>query len=337
MRRTLLRTLFAASTLGLVSVGVAGSRDDEKKTDVPAVPTTQQVQQKASSAKVIPAPKKVDDRPAKPRQKNDSRVTITDWLNAGANVAEAVGELFDIRATVEQPNAVLPAPGGAPAANAPLNDADFKQFETQFGKRFWMVSKGELHFLRQVCQPTRQQFEKAAAAVEPDVMTAMRKCAAIWNEQRRGQWRADPEYPDAHKIITAGLARAVKANIGPEQAERYQKELSLREAARKRAIVEGILVRMDNRLVLSPEQRDKLREVLLGNWNSNWNSMQMFNQGDWYFPIMPEAKILAILTKSQKAIWNGVYKGQSYWGIEENMLQQVSLPDEQWPEDGNKR
>jgi hypothetical protein len=328
MRRTLVRTLCAASALGLVSFGAARSGDDEKKTEAPAVPTTRAIEQKAESAKVAPATKKVD------KKKNDGRVTITDWLNAGANVAEAVGELFDIHATVEQPK---PVPVGVPAANAPLNDADFKQFEVQFGKRFWMVYKGELHFLRQVCQPTRQQFEMVAAAVEPDVKTAMRKCATIWNEQRRGQWRADAEHPDVHKIITAGLARVVKTDVSPQQAERYEKELSLRDAARKRAIAEGLLVRMDNRLVLSPEQRDKLRKVLEKNWNSSWNNMQLFNQGDWYFPNMPDAWILPILTKTQKAIWTGVYKGQVYWGIEENMLQQVSLPDEEWPEDGKKR
>jgi hypothetical protein len=165
----------------------------------------------------------------------------------------------------------------------------------------------------------------------------MRECAKIWNEQRRGQWRADADHPDLHKIVTDGLTKAVKTNLSPEQAERYQKEVTLRNAARNRALVESLLVRMDNRLSLAPEQRDKLRAVLEKNWNPGWKSLQMMNQGDWYFPNMPDASISPILTKSQKSIWNGVYKGVVYWGLDLNMLQQISLPNEEWPEDRKKQ
>jgi hypothetical protein len=268
----------------------------------------------------------------KPRAKNDGRIAIADWLDVGANVAEAFNEVLGVVPAPRAAGAAVPAP-----VNAALTEADFQVFEKQYGKRFWMLYKGELHFLRLVCQPTRQQFDLIAAAGEPDVTAAMRRCAPVWNEQRRGIWRADADRPDVRKLITTGLAKAVKANLSPDQADRYQKELGPRDAAHRRVVALNLLARMDRRLVLSGEQQAKLQAILEQNWATAGNQTQMLQQGDWYFPVMPDEKILPVLTDAQKTVWRGVYKGRVAFGLELDQVQQISLPHEEWPEEGGKK
>src|SRR5580658_2861119 len=53
----------------------------------------------------------------------------------------------------------------AQKAAMPVNQADL--FIQQFGPQFKQLHKSELHFMRTICQPTKEQFARIQADTEP--------------------------------------------------------------------------------------------------------------------------------------------------------------------------
>src|SRR5439155_14546295 len=110
------------------------------------------------------------------------------------------------------------------------------------------------------------------------------------------------------------VAGAVRETLPPEQAARYQKELDQRATARKHAILLNLIGMLDNALFLTTEQREQLFEILKNNWQDSWNQSQWFTLAGQYYPPMPDAKIVPILTEPQKDIWRGLSKGNIRFG-----------------------
>jgi hypothetical protein len=138
-------------------------------------------------------------------------------------------------------------------------------------------------------------------------------------------------------MVASRFVKLVSTHVSPEKAAAYQKELDLRDAARRRVARLNLVAAVDKRLLLSAEQRDKLDELLEKNWQSSWNQLQILMQDGQYFPPMPDEKILPLLTESQKSVWRAIQKGNVFWGFELNMFQGIEIEDEVWPDEGNKK
>ena len=69
-----------------------------------------------------------------------------------------------------------------------------QQFEQQFGPQFRLLYKMELRFMRTVCQPTKQQYEKIAADGEPALKATMAKFAKTWRRPGTDE-QSDPRTP----------------------------------------------------------------------------------------------------------------------------------------------
>lgn len=271
--------------------------------------------------------------PAKAGAKKADQGNIVDWL--GAAVDKLVG------------NEAKPAPKPAPKAAvarpvqaigkmaAPAGVA--RQFEQQYSGAFKQLYRSELHFMRLTCQPTRQQFDKVKADTDKHFKEVIQECATQWQEYQMGRQRANAVWPEPRKLVAKRMVEAVKVHVSPEMAATYQKELDLRDAARRRVAITNLVSAVDKRLLLTADQRDKLREVLEKNWNSSWGQMQLLMQDGQYFPMMPDDKIYPLLTESQKAVWRGIQKGNVFWGFELNMFNGVEMDDEVWPAEGDKK
>jgi hypothetical protein len=92
----------------------------------------------------------------------------------------------------------------------------------------------------------------------------------------------------------------------------------------------NLVAKVDRVLILTAEQRDQLTEVLQTNWNDAWNQLQMLMYGEQYFPLMPDAKILPLLTATQKAVWRGIPKGQVHFGFDLGMMHGIDVGEEEW-------
>jgi hypothetical protein len=208
-----------------------------------------------------------------------------------------------------------------------VNDAQLQAWEQAYGPQFRQMLRTELHFVRLVTEPTRQQYEKIAADCEPAIKDAIRTLLVAANTGNVGG-QSDPRAP-----IAAAVARSVRTTLPPEQAARYDKELEIRTAARKRAVVLNLVAMVDKRLQLTAEQREKLGEILTDNWTESWNQTQMLMMGGQYFPTLPDAKVIAILTDAQRDIWRSIQRTNIRFGLNLSSVPGVPIPDEAWDDD----
>ncbi len=220
-------------------------------------------------------------------------------------------------------------PAKEPAKAAEAEDFSDIQLGAQFGPRFRQLYKTELRFMRLATQPSKQQYEKIAAEGDPSVKAALREYVKRFTGGNGGKIsQANP-----NQIMTDAITKAVDKHLPPEKAARYQKELIARTAAYKRMAVDNLAAMVDKTLFLSTEQRTKLVDILGNNWDESWHQSQYFtNYGQW-FPPMPDAKILPILTESQRVVWKGVTKNDIQFGIGGRFGDGNNLDEEPWPED----
>jgi hypothetical protein len=211
----------------------------------------------------------------------------------------------------------------------PQDDDNFvRQIEQQYAGQFRQLYRTELHFMRMVTDLTRPQYEKIAAETEPSMKEAMRTFAR--SMRSGGTENDDPRVP-----MTRAITKSVTANLSPEQAARYQKELDLRVVARKRVFVTNLVAMIDRIVILRPEQRDQLAKVLTDNWDESWQ-MQILMYGGQYLPALPNAKIQPILSEAQRQVWQGVAnRGNVRFGGGQslNFVQGVEVDDEVWEND----
>jgi hypothetical protein len=190
-------------------------------------------------------------------------------------------------------------------------------FERQFRQQFRQLSKGELNFVRAVCQPNAEQSKTLKAAGDAGLKTAVKRFAEVQKKMQQGiRPGQEPQWPDPRKIISDELLKSVKTSLSPDQAKRYEAELEKRSAARKRAALLNLVAKLDKDLVLSADQRGKLSEALTANWKDEWGQqIEVFMYGDTYMPVLPDAQVLSVLTDKQKQIWKAIPKQQNQiWG-----------------------
>jgi hypothetical protein len=200
-------------------------------------------------------------------------------------------------------------------------DANVKNLEKQFLPQFQSLVKSEQAFLRRVCQlkkPQRKQIADESAKV---LKAAARKYAVVQNQMQRGQWRfggaGQPTMPEPQKLIEQGILQIAKAHLEPAQVEAYQQEVAKRNEYRRSVAVKGLVARLDEELVLSAQQREKLIKSLSENWQDAWvQSLQVLMQNNiQYLPNIPNQHIVPVLNKTQQTVWRGTQKhNQVFWG-----------------------
>jgi hypothetical protein len=225
-----------------------------------------------------------------------------------------------------------PPAAKAPAVPADVEEAILQQLEQQYGAQFRQIHRTEMHLVRLAAEPTKAQYEKIAA----DGLVAMKDAAKKFGQAMNGNGWVQGDL-EPRKVIAEGIAKAVRATLSPEQAKRYQAELDLRITARKRMVVVNLVAMIDRILILRPEQREKLAEILANNWNEEWNQPQLLMYGRQYIPPMPDAKINPILSEAQRAVWQGVYKQNVRFGVNFNRAQVIKIPDEVWDDDAQRK
>jgi len=243
------------------------------------------------------------------------------WLAAGGFAQPAGQQAKPAETKVAAPPPVPVVGFRLDALPAGVDDAQVQQFEQQYGRQVRLLYRTELHFLRSVCQPTKEQYDKIAADGETVLKAAVRQYAEV-------MFGRMPAQSDARAPIASALAKLARQTLPPDQAARYQKELDERAAARKRVMLRTLLNAVDRVLFLSDEQRVQLGEILEANWHSTWNHSQWLMYAGQYFPSMPDAKILPILTETQKTVWRGIPKGNIGFSFDLDSIPGIDIGDE---------
>ena len=224
---------------------------------------------------------------------------------------------------------------GEPAIAEKLNGNALKQFEAQFGRHFDQMVKTELHFIRVVCQLTREQYDAMAADGKLIRTKTIGKFALLQQGINRGIRSNDS---DTRKPISDGLLLSAKRHLSADQVAAYERELTARQEAAKEVAILVTAGKLDRRLVLDTSQRAQVTKVLTDNWNPAWGAPQMMMHGGQHFPDIPDSKITPILTATQKKVLkSATQQSNVFWGFNIGMNQGIAIVDEKWDdESGNE-
>lgn len=210
-----------------------------------------------------------------------------------AQIEEDAGSLIDVLV-------------GALAEDA---DPNIRKLEQQYLPQFQPLLKPELAFIQRVCRLNKEQHDQIKTSADQRLRVAVKEYAIAQNNMRQGRRIRAQSLPDPRKLVQQQLAKLVKQKLSAEQAEAYQQECDKRNAHRKRATVLSLVAKLDEELVLTVEQREKLIESLTSNWQDAWvGSLQVLIHNQQYLPHLPDQLVVPVLNETQKTIWRGSQK-----------------------------
>lgn len=182
----------------------------------------------------------------------------------------------------------------------------------QWTKQFRPILVVEYLFMRVICNPSKAERMPIAGAGLKALDEAAKAYLDWQNNQNMvvgGRLVERPANPDTRKFIQEALAAAVKAHLSSSQYERYRVELDARSAEQKRVAVLNLVAKLDQVLVLSPEQREQISGSLSSRWDESWaQGFQSYNLENQYIPMVPDQLVADHLNANQKTIWAGLQK-----------------------------
>ena len=212
----------------------------------------------------------------------------------------------------------------APQRAAPIvQDVQLAQVDALTGQlRKLLIA--EVSFAKRVCELNADEEAAAVAAAKgagkkfaQDYLQAngqMNGGIVIFANGGGGVRQADP----VSQLQTA-VAEAIGGTLPEEKRGPYQEEVALRDEFRQQASAESLTALIDERLLLSDEQRTKITQSLAESAEDHGLPPleTMMHMGSSYLPSMPEEAITPHLDDGQKQLWNQVQKisyGMSFDG-----------------------
>lgn len=184
-------------------------------------------------------------------------------------------------------------------------NVDVKQLTAQFTQQFQPIMTAELQLVRTACQPSDDQYRMVRRAS----VKVLKETAASFAEWQGDMMQGKPRRAwsiNYQKAIQDGVAAAVRAHTTPEQAERHRAEVAARAEDHKRTAIRNMIANLDRDLILSPDQRDRLRESLAKHWEDSWcPSLDSYIYDNQFTGNVPEQFVLPILSPAQQETWRG--------------------------------
>ncbi|MFN0056058.1 MAG: hypothetical protein ACKV0T_28260 [Planctomycetales bacterium] len=229
-----------------------------------------------------------------------------DAADAAAKERQAADLQPAARQDAEAPAAVA-AEAAVEAAGAIV--VQFNAQGAQFEQQFRPLLEAELHLIRKVCQPTPEQKTTLKKEGEAAFKDAIGQYTAAQQKMMQGGWRGDQAFPNPKRLLQAALIAAVKKHLTDEQVAVYDKEIEQRTSNYRRVAVQSLVSLLDQDLVLSSDQREKISAALYDNWNDAWcQSLEVFMYGADYLPNLPDQHVAVFLNPVQKDIWRGAQR-----------------------------
>jgi hypothetical protein len=169
----------------------------------------------------------------------------------------------------------------------------------------------ELRFIRVSAGASEEQARRMARAAQGPLQAAVAEF--VKNELKKPQ-APGFDSTGACRSVQDAVSAIAKAQLSPEQWGRYRDQVAKRTAHRKQVAIRGLLARLEQKLRLTTEQRDKLGESLSSHWEPSWEHAVVLIGTNSNFPEIPDPVILPFLTESQKAAWKAIDKGT--WNME---------------------
>ncbi len=186
-----------------------------------------------------------------------------------------------------------------------VNGDNFDQATRNMVRQLTPILRGELRVLTSSADPSPTQRREIAMEGGRVLKQVAGNLARMGNQARGfGTATSDPR-----KVIHEAVEAEAKAKLSPEQFAQFQKESEGKARDRREVLVLNVVAKMDQVLLLSRDQREKLCETLRSEWDERtYPSVEMLQFYPLYFPMIPDPQTRPILSEDQQKIWQGVPK-----------------------------
>jgi hypothetical protein len=226
------------------------------------------------------------------------------------------------------PNAAVrkvAAPGGMAVAVAANNAARANTMKARYEQQFRPFYLARLIHARTICHLSKDQLRKLRPEADQafDAFVAhlvqnplVLRVARPQNFVNVAGQRSVPETPDPEIDLERAIAAVVKKHVSAELWTAYEADLQRRREARRDAGVRFLMMVLDDDLLLSTEQHDKLARALTSHWQNSWSSiMNLTYNGNAILPDIPDTVVKPVLDTAQYNNWQsktrygGFYSG----------------------------
>ncbi len=237
---------------------------------------------------------------------------------AGNEFLDALGWMFwslaDGVLVINEPAEMV---GADPSELCEMIEGHFAELRPQI--------KAQLLFLKKTGNLTDEQFQTISDCGEYEVKEALRKYLA--KEMEPEIIRHDDGVIEMHddgnvdlttlpELVRGVLREVATAQISADQLRQYDAELTTRTAHRKRVTILNVVARLDEDLLLLPEQREQFTKLMESEWQDSWGqSLAALMPDANFIPALPDDKVLAILKDYQHAVWKtkNYNRGSAGW------------------------
>jgi hypothetical protein len=190
-----------------------------------------------------------------------------------------------------------------------VEDQNIRNWEAQLRPQFQQLLYGELAFLRRVCKPDAKTFAEVAKAAKAGLQAPLRQFI-LARYMRRQATLPGANAADPRTAIQDLLLPLAKEKLSPEKVQLYLQECDKRTEARKHTVVVNLVATLDERLVLTTQQRAKLVQSLSANYENSWDQyFEVFGfNGQNFLPSIRDESIVSLLDEQQKTVWGQTVK-----------------------------
>lgn len=167
----------------------------------------------------------------------------------------------------------------------------------------------EVSFIKRVCEPDEEQMTAIVAAAQQayqgmgNMVTENGRVVQVNNARVRGP-NNESLTQNPYTRVRNDAAKFLGPILRKEQLERYLEESKLRDEFERQAAIDIAVGLIDDKLILTDEQREQLTEELIKNWKGvDIQQMQMYLYNPQYVPQVHIASLSKVLTQSQLKVW----------------------------------
>jgi hypothetical protein len=128
--------------------------------------------------------------------------------------------------------------------------------------------------------------------------------------------------PEPLSLFQEKMSVSAKLLLNDGQWEKYRSEIERRDEDRKQTAIRCLVDILDRDLLLSDEQRGKIRESLDAEWkDAKGLSLQIFRYSNQFTPSFPAKCVAPFLEPAQREVWQSsqlnrrIHFGLSYDGL----------------------
>ena len=277
----------------------------------------------AEAAQPAPAVEKVAPQPEAAKPQPESTPTEQAAKKTKLEQAEQTAK----KAKLEQQQKAAAQKRRAAEQRAAAIAANQKTLEQQMRAQLEPMLKAELSFANRTAELNDDERRKLIADskkwfeefIGPFVKKQDPNQRQMMLQGGNGIWFGGqaPNRDDPRKSIQTGVAKVISDTLPKEKQDKFKEECRKREEFVRLTTVDNLVARVDEKVILSADQRNKVSDALIKHWDdSSPPQLEAFAISSTIWPGIPDQWVLPELTESQRAVISRINRtsGRVFFG-----------------------